>query len=386
MKILCIIGTRPEVIKMAPVILKLKSNRLFDCLICTSSQHKELLEKPMQIFGLKADIDLDIMTENQDSFDVSVKILTKIKPVIIQLVPDLILVQGDTHTAFLGALAGFYTRVRVAHIEAGLRTYRPNEPYPEEIYRQMISRMAALHFAPTVVAKQNLLNEKIDASGIFVTGNTGIDALNYIQNNNSGVRADQNQVELSGIPDEIFSYLKKPPKNLVLVTMHRRENIKQGIANVCKAIIRLSRERDIIFVFTVHANPAVSHYVNQMLKDCKNILLTPPLPYNLFIQLMIHCSFIITDSGGIQEEAATLGKPVLVARNYSDRPESIEVSIAKLVGTKVENIYHAAIRLIDNDEERQKMTRQVKVYGDGQATERIVRILEKYVSDDKEIV
>nr|NQU89117.1 UDP-N-acetylglucosamine 2-epimerase (non-hydrolyzing) [Bacteroidota bacterium] len=251
MKILCIMGTRPEVIKMAPVILLLQSNKLFKCFVCITSQHKELLEEAMQVFGLKADYDLDIMMHNQDSFDVSVKILGKIKPVITKTAPDLILIQGDTHTAFIGALAGFYSKIRIGHIEAGLRTYRRDEPYPEELNRQMISRLAELHFAPTQTAKQNLLNENIEPSGIYVTGNTGIDALNHILNNGSGLGKMKKCSLFPGVPGQLIAYLNKPHKNLVLVTMHRRENIGTGIANVCKALKNISLLRDVVIVFSV---------------------------------------------------------------------------------------------------------------------------------------
>jgi len=368
-------GTRPEVIKMAPVILLLKINRLFQCSVCVTSQHKELLEQQMNVFGLKADFDLDIMTHNQDNFDVSTKILQRLKPVIQKTAPDLILVQGDTNTAFIAALAGFYTKIRIAHIEAGLRTYRKDEPYPEEISRQMISRLAVLHFAPTEAAKQNLLNENIESSDIYVTGNTVIDALKYVQNLGSDSSKIKNHIKFLNIHEKIISLLYKPHKTLILVTMHREENIIEGIANVCKAIERLSQERDVVFVFSVHPNPNVKALVNGMLQNNNNIILTSPLPYIIFIQILNRCSFIITDSGGIQEEAAMLGKPVLVARNHSDRPESITAGIASLVGTEVEDIYKAALELIDNKTKRERMTRSMALYGDGHASEKIVEIL-----------
>jgi len=241
----------------------------------------------------------------------------------------------------------------------------------------MISRLAVLHFAATQAAKQNLLKENIESSCIYVAGNTGIDALRYILNLGSDFSTVQNQVQFPNVPEEIISLLDKPDKNLIIVTMHRQENIIKGIANVCKTIDRLAQERDVVFVFPVHPNPKIKAYVHQRLQDHQNIILTPPLPYIIFVQMINRCYFIITDSGGIQEEAAMLGKPVLVARNHSDRPESITAGIASLIGTEVEDIYKAALELIDNETKRERMTRSMALYGDGHASENIVKILEQ---------
>ncbi len=371
-------GTRPEVIKMAPVILLLKSNKLFACSVCITSQHKELLEDAMKVFAIKPDYDLDIMMHDQDSFDVSAKILGKVKPIIENTEPDLILVQGDTNTAFIAALAGFYAQVKIAHIEAGLRTYMKNEPYPEEINRQMISRLADIHFAPTLLAKQNLLNENIHQSRIYVTGNTGVDALMYILNLDCCSETTLDQSSLKDNESNVLDFVKKSEKHMILVTMHRRENILYGIESFCKALITISVNRDVVIVFSVHPNPNIKPRVQELLHDKRNIFLIPPLSYVLFINMINLCSFIITDSGGIQEEAAMLGKPVLVARNYSDRPESVQAGIAKLVGTNCEKIKNAALRLIDNKEERTKLSRSNDLYGDGHASDKIIEILVKY--------
>lgn len=377
MRILSIIGTRPEAIKMAPVITLLKKDNRFDTVVCTTSQHKEMLDSALSIFGISADFDLAIMHPNQNLFEITVNILNKIEPVILKTGPDLILVQGDTTTTFIAALAAFYSNIKTGHIEAGLRTYRKDAPYPEEINRQLVSRLADYHFAPTLKAKQNLINENIDESLIHVTGNTVIDALYlalaYIQS-----RGDvESQGIFPEVPEALWSCLKDSSKKLIMVTRHRRENFGSGIKNLCLALKELAQRHDVVIVFPVHLNPNVKIQVEEALANRKNIFLLRPLDYLTFVHLMNACHFIITDSGGIQEEAPSLGKPVLVTRDITERLESVEVETVKLVGTNTRKIVDTAIRLLDDPNEYEKMAFSHNPYGNGKAAKRIIDILVK---------
>ena len=375
MNILCIIGTRPEAIKMAPLINLLKNDSRFECFVCSTSQHKTMLESALSFFGIKPDFDLAIMKPDQNYFDVSVNILTKVEPVITKINPEIILVQGDTTTAFIAALAAFYLKIRIGHIEAGLRTNRKDEPYPEEINRQLISRLADFHFAPTQEARQNLIAENIPSRNIFVTGNTVIDALQIALNT---IPRDENEWTTERFPEiseMLWLFLKDKTKKLILVTAHRRENITSGIKNIASAIQQLTKRDDVFVVLPVHPNPEVKNLIHNELKGIENIFLLEPLSYPTFIFLIEKCYFILTDSGGIQEEASALGKPLLVTRNTTDRREVINSGTAKLVGTNIQSILYSAVHLLDDGAVYQKMTIPTTIYGDGNASQKIIGIL-----------
>ncbi len=381
MKLLIIIGTRPEAIKMAPLILLLKKDRRFITKVCITSQHSEMLQSPMNIFGFIADYDLKIMEQNQNLFKVTVNILKKIEPVIFNTSPDLILVQGDTMSAFIAALAGFYSNIKIAHIEAGLRTNRKVEPYPEEISRQLISRLADLHFAPTLQAKQNLLRENIPESMIHVVGNTVIDALYFALEKIKQKEESELKLVFPEIPEALWAFLKDSSKKIILVTAHRRENIVSGIANLCLALKEIARHHEVIIVFPVHPNPNVKNLVEEALSNIQNIFLLDPVDYLTFIYLMNACYFIITDSGGIQEEASYLGKPVLLLREFTERQESIKAGTVKLVGTTKQIIEDSAIELLTNDEEYKKMSVSGHYYGKVGVSKKIIEILADQNSD-----
>jgi len=378
MKILCIIGTRPEAIKMAPVIRLIKTDSRFEVFVCTTSQHREMLSSALDIFGIKPDYNLDLMQENQSMFDISASILKNIEPVLVTTSPDLILVQGDTTTAFIGALAAFYFRVKIAHIEAGLRTYNKSSPFPEEMNRQLITRLADLHFVPTPEAEKNLLKENVSESSIFLTGNTGTDALKYAL---SFLETKENSAEgisFPEIPMLLNEGLKDPSKKLILVTSHRRENFGEGILNICNALIEISLRDDVLIAVLVHPNPNVRNQIIKLLSGKQNIFLLDPLDYLSFVHLMTSSYLILTDSGGIQEEAPYLGKPVLVTRQNTERMEPVEAGTAKITGVLSDEIVKETIRLLDNKVEYQNMTRSHLPFGDGKAAEKILDVLAKY--------
>lgn len=375
MKILCVIGTRPEAIKMSPLIILLKKDKRFNCEVCTTSQHREMLLNPLNYFGISADYNLDIMQENQSVFDISINILVKIESIFLKAAPDLILVQGDTTTAFIAALAGFYSKIQVGHIEAGLRTFKKDQPFPEEINRQLISRIADFHFAPTQTAKQNLIAENIPEPLIHVTGNTVIDALRFVL---KIIHSNEKEDLVKLFPEistELWSHLNKSSKKIILVTLHRHENFEKGIANVCKALKILSHRKDIIIVIPVHPNPKVKIQIENELLNVNNICLTKPFNYFTFVYLMSICKLIITDSGGIQEEAPYLGKPILIARESTERKESIDSGNALLVDTDMNKILYWVNLLLDNENEYQKLAIRNNMFGDGKASEKIVDIL-----------
>jgi UDP-N-acetylglucosamine 2-epimerase (non-hydrolysing) len=380
MKILCILGTRPEAIKMAPVISLLKNNSLFDVSVCVTSQHREMLTAALNVFGIIPDFDLGIMLENQSIFDISSAILNKIEPVLKTAAPDLIMVQGDTTSAFIGALAGFYFRVKIAHIEAGLRTFNRHSPFPEEMNRQLISRMADIHFVPSPVAKENLIRENVAESTIFLTGNTGTDALKYALVILESKERSGSEAGFPIIPESLFSGLKDSTKKLILVTGHRRESFGAGIENICNALLEAAKRSDVLIAMTVHPNPNIMGTIERLLSGQKNICLLEPLDYLSFVYLMTLSNFIITDSGGIQEEAPYLGKPVLVTRENTERMEPVISGTAKLTGIKVSDIVNDINMLLDNKELYQSMTRSHLPYGDGKAAEKIVEILAGFKS------
>jgi UDP-N-acetylglucosamine 2-epimerase (non-hydrolysing) len=370
-KILICLGTRPEGIKLAPVIDLLKRrNKTFEVRICSTGQHKEMLEQVFNFFGIDPDYDLGLMTENQSLGYLSSKILNNMNKVLDDSGPDVILIQGDTTTAFLTALAGFYKKIKVGHVEAGLRTYDKCNPFPEEVNRQLITRVTDFHFTPTSSALENLLKENIDRKNIAVTGNTIVDAILWSINK---ISKNKNSLE----KEEPFRSLDKG-KKIILVTMHRRESFGKDIENICGALKAISsRYNDIQIVYPVHLNPNVRKPVFEMLGKTGNIKLIDPLGYESFLWLMEKSYFIITDSGGVQEEAPTLKKPVLVIRKKTERMESVDCGISKLVGTDTKNIIDNVSEILDSEENYKKMISKRNPYGDGHASERILDFLLK---------
>lgn len=362
MKILVCFGTRPEAVKMAPVCLELKRQKM-DFKICITAQHREMLDQVMSFFELKADFDLDLMSENQTLNNLASGIYSKMDKVFDDYAPNLVLVQGDTTTAATVAMAAFHRQIKVGHVEAGLRTYNRNAPFPEEVNRQVISRIADFHFSPTRAAKNNLINENIPPSSILTTGNTVVDALELAISKIS----DAKFIEI----DELRSKLDSS-KKMILVTGHRRENFGEGMQNVCDALIELSNRNDVQIIYPVHLNPNVKDQVYKNLADQNNILLIPPLSYPAFLWLMTKANFIISDSGGIQEEAPQFKKPVIVTRESTERPEGVNAGFSHLVGTNSELIVQKCLELLKNPP---KFSLKANPFGDGFASGRIVSFI-----------
>lgn len=366
-KLLFIFGTRPEAIKMAPIIHEAKKfPDVFEVKICLTGQHKEMLQQVMDFFKLQEDFDISLMKPNQTLFDITADALKGIENVLEQYTPDLVLVQGDTTTAFVGALAAYYKKIKIAHIEAGLRSFDKYAPFPEEINRKMVSSLADFHFAPTIKAVQNLQSENIKEN-IFVTGNTVIDALLWTK---------EKTLEENGYAQD-FNYLH-PDKKIILVTGHRRESFGKPFEEICEALYELSHSFPAIqIVYPVHLNPNVQEVVKQYLSNCKNIFLVNPMDYPHLVWLMNHSYLVLTDSGGIQEEAPSLGKPVLVMREVTERAEGIEAGTAILVGTSKEKIIAEVTRILNNSAYYEKMSQAVNPYGIGDSAEKIIRILQE---------
>lgn len=374
-KVLAVLGTRPEAIKLAPVINRLKARRSrFTTIVCATAQHRHMLDQVLSIFKISPDYDLNIMKANQDLFDITEKSLRGLKGVLEAVQPDAIVVQGDTTTAFIAGLAAFYFKIPVGHVEAGLRTYNKHSPFPEEINRRLLSVLTDYHFAPTEWSRSNLLKEGVAEDRIWVTGNTVIDALMEV------VRG-QGSVVRKKFFEEYFRKkynLKLSTQNskLLLVTGHRRENFGEGFENICSALRKIAEQRkDVIVVYPVHLNPNVQRPVKRILGKTKNVRLIEPLGYEEFVFLMSSSFFILTDSGGIQEEAPSLGKPVLVMRNTTERPEGIEAGVVKLVGTDEKDIIDGALELLEDQNVYKKMSRSANPYGDGRASKKITDIL-----------
>ena len=361
-KILAVFGTRPEAIKMAPVILALGDN--FDVKICVTAQHRQMLDQVLELFEITPDYDLDIMQPGQDLFDITSNVLLGVKKVLQIEEPDVVLVHGDTTTSMATAMAAFYLKIPVGHVEAGLRTYDINSPFPEELNRQITSRIATLHFAPTKISRQNLLDEKVSDGQIYVTGNTVIDAL-------------LSMVEKARIIDFSDTLLKRMPflkqeksgmPRIILVTGHRRENFGLGFEEICHALSVVANENpDIHIIYPVHLNPNVREPVNRILSNLNNVHLIEPMEYLTFIKLMDLSYLILTDSGGIQEEAPSLGKPVLVMRDTTERPEAVESGTVKLVGTNKNDIVKMVNRLLTDSNFYMQMSKAHNPYGDGKA-------------------
>lgn len=358
-KVFTVFGTRPEAIKMAPLIYELKSRPSIDCKVCVTAQHREMLDMVMNLFDLKPDFDLNIMTERQTLAGITTKALTGLEEVFRQEKPDLVLVHGDTSTTFAGSLAAYYNQIKVGHVEAGLRTYDKYFPFPEEMNRRLTGAIADLHFSPTKNNRANLINEGINPDSIFVTGNTVIDAFK------TTIKRDFSFV---GTPLEGIDM----DKRFILMTAHRRENLGQPLENICKAVARLVRDfPDIEVIYPVHLNPAVRETASSILGSIPRVHLVEPLDVDVLHNAMAKAHLILTDSGGLQEEAPALGKPVLVLRGETERPEAAEAGTVKIAGTEEDIIYSLASQLLTDEEEYHKMSVAVNPYGDGNASRRI---------------
>lgn len=360
-KIMLVFGTRPEAIKMCPLVQELKAREKFKTIVCVTGQHREMLDQVLAVFDVVADYDLSIMKEKQTLFDLTVNILEGMKKVLQVEKPDLVLVQGDTTTTFITGLAAFYLEIPLGHVEAGLRTYNIYAPYPEEFNRQATGILAKYNFPPTNISKNNLLNEGKDPASIFVTGNTVIDAFK------TTIREEYRHEQLDWSADS----------HLILITAHRRENLGEPMRNMFKAIKRIINEYpELKAIYPIHMNPLVREIATEVFIDCDRIRIIEPLDVVDFHNFMAHSHLIITDSGGIQEEAPSLGKPVLLMRETTERPEAIKAGTVKLVGTDEETIYDNLKLLLDNKSEYEKMSQAINPYGDGYASKRIADILE----------
>lgn len=368
-KILTVFGTRPEAIKMAPLVKALKAQTGFDTRVCVTAQHRQMLDQVLSLFDITPEYDLNIMQPGQDLYDITGRILQGLRGTLKEFKPDAVLVHGDTSTTFATALAAFYEQVPVGHVEAGLRTGNLYAPWPEEANRKLTGVLARWHFAPTETSKQNLLKEGVHSDNIYVTGNTVIDALLWVRDRIN------NRPELQNTYAQQFGFLQ-PGRKLVLVTGHRRENFGGGFERICEALSRLARSNPSIdIVYPVHLNPNVQAPVNRLLRQEPNIHLIEPLDYAPFVYLMDRSDIILTDSGGIQEEAPSLGKPVLVMRDTTERPEAVGAGTVKLVGTDIDAIVNAVSELISSERAYQIMAAAHNPYGDGLAARKIVATL-----------
>ena len=364
LKVMAIFGTRPEAIKMAPVILELfKFPNEIETVVTVTAQHREMLDQVLNLFKIKPNFDLNIMAQGQTLFDITSRALLGLNEILGEVKPNIVLVHGDTTTTFAGALAAYYHQIAVGHVEAGLRTGNKYSPYPEEMNRKLTGALTDFHFAPTNTAKNNLLAEGVDAEKIFVTGNTVIDALYKT------VRADFN------FTGELERF-NRTDKKFILITTHRRENLGEPLRHVYKALKKIIEEfPKVEVIFPVHKNPKVREVVNEELGNLAQVHLIEPLDYEPFANLMNRATLILTDSGGIQEEAPSLGKPVLVLRDTTERPEALDAGTVKLIGTEMEKVYGATKLLLTDDAEYKKMATAENPYGDGHAAERIVKII-----------
>ncbi len=374
-KILVVFGTRPEAIKMAPLVKELQKNKtIFETKVCVTAQHREMLDQVLNIFQINPDYDLDIMESGQDLYAVTAKILLNIKHVLENFKPDVVLVHGDTTTTFSTSLAAYYQKIKVGHIEAGLRTGDLYSPWPEEGNRKLISVLTDYHFAPTKVSCQNLLNEGVDKSSIFVTGNTVIDALQETMSKINSKEKLKTKIESAIFKSGFENFNSK----FLLVTGHRRENFGQGFLNICNALKILAENNpDINIVYPVHLNPNVRKPVNKVLSKIENIKLVEPFQYEEFVYLMSKSYLILTDSGGIQEEAPSLGKPVLVMRDTTERPEAVKAGTVKLVGSSQDNIVKEVQILLDDLNQYHAMSKACNPYGDGFSSKKIVNKLKE---------
>ena len=363
-KVMTIFGTRPEAIKMAPLVKELEKRKEIKSIVCVTAQHREMLDQVLNVFDIKPDYDLNIMKQGQTLSEITSRVLLGLEEVIQREQPNIILVHGDTSTTFAGALAAFYNQVDIGHVEAGLRTYNKYSPFPEEMNRQMVDRMTDMFFAPTLVSKNNLLKENIDEDKIYVTGNTAIDAMKYTVKDN--------------YKHELFDWLGD--SKFILLTAHRRENLGKPMYNIFKAIKRIVLENsDVKVIYPIHMNPKIREIAKEVLGDNTRVKIIEPLEVFDFHNFINRSYLILTDSGGIQEEAPSLGKPVLVLRDTTERPEGIDAGTLKLVGTDEETIYEETMNLLHNTLEYEKMSKAVNPYGDGTTSIQIVdAIINKY--------
>lgn len=374
-KVVIFIGTRPEAIKMVPIVSVLKTTPGLQPVVVVTGQHKELLQQVVDLFNIDIDFNLEVMQPNQQLASLTASLIVGIDDCLKNIAPQMVLVQGDTTTAFMATLASFYQHIPVGHVEAGLRTNNLYSPFPEECNRRLITHLATLHFAPTESARLNLLHEGVKDTDILVTGNTGIDTLlAEVQR--------QNLLEVrQSIQQRLSQFLGADwnSKPFVLITGHRRENFGSGFEQICNALIRLAEAfQDHYFIYPVHLNPNVQQQVHQKLGNLNNVKLIPPVDYSEFVALMNGSKLILTDSGGVQEEAPSLGKPVLVMRDTTERPEGIAMKATILVGVDTESIYHHVYQLLSNPADYARMSKPINLYGDGQAAKRIVQRIHQY--------
>ena len=373
-KILLVFGTRPEAIKMAPLVKEFqKYPDKFETKVCVTGQHRQMLDQVLEVFEITPDYDLNIMAPNQDLYDITSKVLLGLRGVLKEFQPDIVFVHGDTTTSMAATIAAFYQQIKIAHVEAGLRTYNLHSPWPEEMNRQLTDRLCDYCFAPTEMSRSNLLQEKIDPDKIHVTGNSVIDALlmvvDIIQTKEGLQENITNEIKEKG-------YEIQKEKKYILVTGHRRENFGEGFLHICKALKDIAIQHpDMDIVYPVHLNPNVQKPVYELLNDIENIYLISPLDYLPFVYLMQHAYLILTDSGGVQEEAPSLGKPVLVMRDTTERPEAVEAGTVKLVGTSVSDIVENVDLLLEDHSVYNNMSQAHNPYGDGKTCERIVKII-----------
>lgn len=385
-KVMLVFGTRPEAIKMAPLVKQFQlDSENFKTIVCVTAQHREMLDQVLNLFEIKPDYDLNIMQKGQDLYDVTSRILLGLRPILSAEKPDIVLVHGDTTTSTSAALAAFYQRIPVGHVEAGLRTHNQYSPWPEEMNRQLTGRIASFHFAPTELSRRNLLAEAIPDDQIFVVGNTVIDSLYAVLEKINGKEEVKEEIhgilQKSGLSLFLLDEWRSTRRKLVLITGHRRENFGEGFINICKAIRKLAEKypsND--FVYPMHLNPNVRKPISEIfgtdnVSKLKNVYLIEPLDYLPFVYLMNLSTIVLTDSGGIQEEAPGLGKPVLVMRETTERPEAIDAGTVKLVGTTYSRIIDAVSDLIENKKTYDKMSRANNPYGDGHSSERILKLL-----------
>ncbi len=363
-KVMSVFGTRPEAIKMAPLVKKLEENEYIESKVCVTAQHRDMLDQVLEIFDLHPDYDLNIMRERQTLEGITVRAVEGLSEVFKKEMPDIVLVHGDTTTCFAGALAAYYNKIKVGHVEAGLRTYNKYEPFPEEMNRRLTGALADFNFSPTKLSKGNLLKENTDEESIFITGNTVIDALKTTIDDNYVFSVDE------------LNHIDYKASRVIAVTAHRRENIGEPLENICKAIRRIVEEfEDVTVVYAVHKNPAVQEIVHKFLGGHDRIYLLDPLDLKDMHNLMNRSYFVMTDSGGLQEEVPSMGKPVLVLRNVTERPEGVEAGTLKLAGTEEENVYALAKELLINKEVYNEMAQAKNPFGDGNASERIVNAI-----------
>lgn len=369
-KVLIVFGTRPEAIKMAPVVLALQKDQDIEVKVCVTAQHRQMLDQVLSLFEIVPDFDLDLMKPGQDLTDITSNVLLGMRSILKAWKPDWVLVHGDTTTTLAASLSAYYEKIPVGHVEAGLRTGNIYSPWPEEMNRRIAGMISTMHFAPTEGAKENLLREGITSDNIFVSGNTVIDALQQV-----AVRL-KNDSTLANEMQTQFAFLKSE-KRMVLVTGHRRENFGAGFENICHALAEIAERDDVQIVYPVHLNPNVQEPVKRILGEHRHIHLIPPQDYLPFVYLMTRAYLLLTDSGGIQEEAPSLGKPVLVMRDTTERPEAVQAGTVKLVGTDRAKIVEETLRLLDDQIEYQKMNLAHNPYGDGQTANRILEILKR---------